>query len=226
MANNNLLDGILSKSDVFQQLPARDRTQLAQIAIRHKLDENEFLTYQGDWWPALIIVESGALKWALISAAGNEYVFFTLESRSLFWGHTIFDEQPMPASLVAIKPSVVYSWTKEMIQPVLYRYPDAMWEIGKSLVGIMRRNREVVINLAFRPIAGRLAKFLLDISNDRVGEIERDFTLGDIANMVASSPEVVCRILYDLQNRDILEITRASITLNDLEALKTLVGDA
>ncbi len=226
MTKYNALDEILSTSDVFRQLPERERTELAQIANRKKLEENEFLAYQGDWWPALIIVGTGALKWALISASGNEYVFFTLESGSLFWGHTIFDEQPMPASLVAIKPTVVYSWTREMIQPVLYNYPDAMWEIGKSLVGIMRRNREVVINLAFRPIAGRLAKFLLDISDDRVGEIERDFTLGDIANMVASSPEVVCRILYDLQNKDILEITRASITLNDLDALKTLIEDA
>jgi len=43
---------------------------------------------------------------------------------------------------------------------------------------------------------------------------------------VATSPEVVCKILYDLQSKEILEITRASITLNDLEALKSLVVDA
>ena len=84
MAKYRFLDGILSKSDVFQKLPACDRTQLAQIAIRHKLDENEFLTYQGDRWPALIIVGSGTLKWTIISAAGNEYVFFTLETGGLF----------------------------------------------------------------------------------------------------------------------------------------------
>ncbi len=223
MINQNSLDRLLSKTDIFRHLSTSDRTYLAKISIQQRLDENEFLTYQGDMWPALLLVESGTLKWAIVSSAGNEYVFFSLEAGALFWGHTIFDEQPMPASLVAVKPTILCTWTKEMIQPILYRYPDAMWEIGKSLVGIMRRNREVVINLAFRPVTGRLAKFLLDSSDDLMGEIERDFTLEDLSKMVASSPEVICRVLYELQNKDILEITRARITLHDRDALRDLI---
>jgi DNA-binding IscR family transcriptional regulator len=49
-------------------------------------------------------------------------------------------------------------------------------------------------------------------------------TLPQIASMVASSPEVVCRTLYQLQRAGLLQITRASITLNDRAALERLVG--
>ncbi|MEA3351393.1 MAG: Crp/Fnr family transcriptional regulator [Chloroflexota bacterium] len=216
----------LSQTDVFKQLPERERSHLAKMAVRHKLEPGDFLVYQGDQWSKLLLIGSGALKWLLLSESGKEYVFFTLESGSLFWGHTIFDDQPMPASLAATKPTEVYTWAKELIQPVLYRYPEAMWEIGKSLASIMRRNREVVINLAFRHVAGRLAKLLLDISSEDTKQIERDFTLNDLATMVASSPEVVCRILYDLQDKEMLEITRTQIVLHDRHSLSNLVEEA
>ena len=111
-----------------------------------------------------------------------------------------------------------------MIRPVLRRNPEAMWDIGKTLVGIMRRNRKVVYGLAFQRVIGRLAKLLLarfEIEGDTA--LERDLTLSEIANMVASSPEVVCRLLYQLQENGVLKITRTSITLADRDALERLV---
>ncbi len=220
------LEKFLSSKPVFNKISPEDRARLAEAAILYKLDTNESLTAQGDYWPGLLIVKSGGLKWTLISESGKEYVFFVLEPGDLFWGHTIFDEKPMPASLIATRPTELYIWKKDMIQPILYRYPEALWDIGKTLVGIMRRNREVVINLAFRPVAGRLAKYLLDVSDHEKEEIERDFTLEDIARTVASSPEVVCRVLYELQNEDILEVTRARITIHNQDALSELVENA
>jgi len=220
------LEKFLSNKPVFKKISPDDRDRLAKAAILYKLDTNETLTYQGDYWPGLLVVRSGGLKWTLISESGKEYVFFVLEPGAFFWGHTIFDDKPMPASLVATKTSELYIWKKDMIRPILLQYPEALWEIGKSLVGIMRRNREVVINLAFRPVAGRLAKYLLDVSNHEKEEIERDFTLEDIARTVASSPEVVCRVLYELQNEDILEVTRARITIHNQDALNELIENA
>lgn len=226
MENNSGLEELLSKTMVFEKISSEDRARLAKTAIPYELDKSEYLTYQGDYWSGLLLIKSGGLKWTLVSETGKEYVFFTLEPGSLFWGHTIFDQKPMPASLIATEPTEVYIWKKDMIQPVLYRYPDALWDIGKTLVGIMRRNREVVINLAFRPVAGRLAKYLLDVADQNTEEIERAFTLEDIARTVASSPEVICRVLYELQNEDILEVTRASITLHNRSALESLIEEA
>ncbi|MGC8001372.1 helix-turn-helix domain-containing protein, partial [Salmonella enterica] len=52
---------------------------------------------------------------------------------------------------------------------------------------------------------------------------QRDLTLDQIASMVASSPEVICRTLYQFQRDGMLQITRASITLRDRTALERLV---
>ena len=53
--------------------------------------------------------------------------------------------------------------------------------------------------------------------------VQRDLTLGEMAEMVASSPEVVCRLLYQFQAAGTISISRVSITLHDREALKKLI---
>jgi len=53
--------------------------------------------------------------------------------------------------------------------------------------------------------------------------VRRDLTLSAIASRVASSPEVVCRVLQQFQSDGVLEVTRATITLFDRTALENLV---
>ena len=53
--------------------------------------------------------------------------------------------------------------------------------------------------------------------------MQRDLTLENMAAMVASSPEVICRILYQFQNDGFLKIDRASITMQDMEGLENLI---
>jgi len=94
------------------------------------------------------------------------------------------------------------------------------------LTRIMRQAREIIYSLAFKPVAGRLASLLLNqYSNQAKPALERNFTLNDLASTVAASPEVICRVLYQFQEDGILEVTRASITIHDLEALKNAQGE-
>jgi hypothetical protein len=55
--------------------------------------------------------------------------------------------------------------------------------------------------------------------------IERDITLGELAARLATSQEVVCRVLYQFQSEGILAINRASIILEDPKALNRLLED-
>lgn len=90
-------------------------------------------------------------------------------------------------------------------------------------VKLIRKRRETISDFAFQPVTNRLAKLLLE----QVPASEtsaRDLTLDQIASRVASSPEVVCRTLYQLQRDGMLQVARASITLHDRTALERLVG--
>ena len=89
----------------------------------------------------------------------------------------------------------------------------------------MRHAREIIYGLAFQPVAGRLASFILNNLEDPSNpSLVRDMTLEDIAAVCATSPEVVCRLLYQFQTDGLLKITRTRITLNDLDSLERLVA--
>jgi len=214
----------LTKAEFFNKFSDADRAVLVRLAIPRKLQPGEFCCYQGDVWPNAIFLAEGSLQWAMLSLAGREYTFFTLSPGEVFWGHSMFDNQPMPASLMATQDSTVYRWSRDAILPILYRHPETLWEITGMLTKTMRKAREIIYGLAFQPVAGRLASLLLDrFADPGDTSVERDLTLSAIASRVASSPEVVCRVLQQFQTEGVLEVTRATITLFDRGALEGLV---
>lgn len=212
---------------VFDKLPELECLVLMKKARRINLERGEFLVHQGDIWANVIFIAAGELRWAMLSLGSREHVLFMLRPDDVFWGHSFFDDEPMPASLMATKEVEAYSWNRDVILPVLFRHPQAMWEITKIQVETMRRAREIIYGLAFRPVATRLANLLLESFREQGDTaVERDLTLNDIADIVASSPEVVCRLLHQFQADGILEVTRAHITLRDLDALAQMLETA
>ena len=214
----------LSQTKVFNKFPSAVCSDLARLATVRNLAPGEFCCHQGDLWPYVLFLADGALQWSMLSIGGREHVLFMLSPDEVFWGHSIFDDQPMPASLMATRPSISYRWHRDVIVPYLYRYPETMWELACVLTSTMRKAREIIYGLAFQPVAARFASLLLERFSDPDDKsVQRDLTLSAIAARVAASPEVVCRILHQFQSDGVLEVTRATITLFDREALEGLV---
>jgi CRP-like cAMP-binding protein len=214
----------LAQAPVFEKLPAREIDTLVTQAVMKRLRPGEFLCHQGDDWRYAAFLARGGLRWAILSVGGREQVLFRVEPGHTFWAHSLFDCQPMPASLSATKASTAYLWPEEVIAPILSRNPALLWEILCLMMGVMRRAREVIYGLAFKPVAGRLAKLLLEQSAGQEGQhVQREMTLSEIAATVATSQEVVCRLLYQFQADKIIELNRASFKLNDRAALEDLV---
>ena len=214
----------LANAEFFGKFPEGDRAALAELALPRRLQAGEYPCFQGDLWPNVLFLAEGSLDWVMVSVGGKEHILFSLSPNDVFWGHSIFDDKPMPASLKATENSTVYRWEREAILPILYRHPETLWEVAGMLTGTMRKAREIIYGLAFQPVAGRLATLLLDRFDDPEDiSVERDLTLNAIASRVASSPEVVCRVLHQFQAEGVLEVTRATITLHDRSALEDMM---
>lgn len=100
----------LAQSPVFSQLPPSEFDELARLARCRRLAPGEFVCHQGNQWANAIYLASGQLRWAMLSPAGREYVLYLIEPGKVFWGHSFFDDQPMPASLQALQPSEIYQF--------------------------------------------------------------------------------------------------------------------
>jgi CRP-like cAMP-binding protein len=215
---------LLEGAEVLGKFTDSQKRQLVSLAIRRPLKRDETLFWQGDDWSNVLLIATGRLRSVIHSLDGKSYVVSTWENGEEFWAHTLFDNEPMPSTLEAVQESIVYQWDGETVLHILFENPDAMRALLGRQVKLIRKRRETISDLAFQPVTSRLAKLLLEQVPVSETSAQRDLTLDQIASMVASSPEVVCRTLYQLQRDGLLRVTRASITLHDRAALARLVG--
>jgi CRP-like cAMP-binding protein len=214
----------LVNAQVLGKLSDGQKQHLAALAIRRVLKRDEPVFWQNDLWSNVLLIASGRLQSFIYSLDGRSYVVSSWEQGEEFWAHTLFDGEPMPSTLKAVQESIVFQWDGESLLKILLENPEAVRSLLARQVHIIRKRRETISELAFQPVVGRLAKLILEKMPAPETSTQRDLTLDQIAAMVASSPEVVCRTLYYLQHEGMLRVTRASITLHDRGALERLAG--
>jgi len=213
----------LSRAEIFSKLPLSSCIELANITTERKLVEDEFGCRQGEIWPYIIYLDKGELNWIMLSADGRKQVLFTLHPGDVFWGQSMFDGEPIPASLHAVRDSVYYRWHRDTILPVFYQYPDTLWELAGKLTKINQQTHENLYGIAFQPTARRLAKIILE-ANDHgnSGKLQNHLTIEGIASRVSVDPDDVCRVLEHLQHTGILKVNQTVITVLDRPALEKM----
>ena len=93
------------------------------------------------------------------------------------------------------------------------------------MAGRMQRASAILEEMAFQPVAGRLARLLLDhfeLAGDAA--ISRHLTLDEMAARIGSTREMVCRALYSFSDKNLIEVTRTEFVLTDREGLAHLVA--
>ncbi len=87
----------------------------------------------------------------------------------------------------------------------------------------MERAREILSELAFQPVADRVARLLLDHFKDADGNrLQRDLTLDEMAARAGTTREMVCRARYNFSDRGLIRITRTEFQLTDENGLTQL----
>lgn len=211
------LETLLAQNPVFGRLSPDQRLAAAQSAQRRRYARGVYLAFAGDVWPYLFIVKNGQIDGVKESGEGRQLVVQSLKPGSVFWGLAFFrDGAPMPVSLAAQAESEVFLWSREHLLPVLRAQPDALWALCQAMISYMQQASRVVEGLAFQPVAGRLATFLLAQFAD-YGEpaMTRNLTLDQIAAQVGTTREQACRALYQFSDQNLISITRTELELLD-----------
>jgi len=131
----------------------------------------------------------------------------------------------MPTSLEVMESTEAYIWSNEMIMPIVSRNLEATWDVTRVLVAYMRHVREVVYGFAFHPVAGRLARLLLNHYQPTHGAtIPRDITLDSMADSIGTTRELVSKTLHRFSDEGMIKISRVQFVFTDRDQLEKLAG--
>lgn len=216
---------LLANSLIFRNLSTQDQEDLSRFALSRTLADGDFLALQGNIWPYLLLLNSGVLKTHKVSPQGRSLGALRLAAGQLFCSPSLIDDGPLPATLEGGEDCELFLWHKDRILPYLERNNKALWDLSILLVQRMRYASEMVEDLAFHPVANRVARLLLK-QHKQSGDdlVDRNLTLDEMASMIGTTPVMVCKILSQFADQGMIKVSRTEIEFVNLADLENLIS--
>jgi CRP/FNR family cyclic AMP-dependent transcriptional regulator len=208
---------VLKAVPLFSSFPEEQLRMLASVVTRRSVARSTTVLAAGDTTDSLYIVLSGRLKVMMSDADGKEVILSILGPGEFFGEMGLIDDSPRSASVVAIESCELLSIAKRDFKKCLAENFEMAMAVMRGLVRRLREADRKIGSLALLDVYGRVARLLLDMSENVEGEkiVTKRLPKQDIAKMIGASREMVSRVMKDLQMGGYIEVRGSNIVLRD-----------
>ncbi|UYM07761.1 Crp/Fnr family transcriptional regulator [Solicola gregarius] len=217
---------VLRQALLFSGLDDEAAASLGAQMTETQLSRGEVLFHEGDSGDRLYIVTDGKIKLGRTSADGRENLLAILGPGQMFGELSLFDPGPRSTTATAVTDCSMQSLGHDELIVWLNDHPNVARALLHQLAARLRRTNDVVADLVFSDVPGRVAKALLDLSS-RFGRkaddgihVHHDLTQEELAQLVGASRETVNKALADFAMRGWLRLEPRSVVILDLERLQ------
>ena len=201
---------VLRQAPLFSALDDEAASALRTSMTESRLRRGDVLFREGDSGDKLYIVLEGKVKLGRTSADGRENLLAILGPGQMFGELSLFDPGPRSATVTAVTDASFASLSHEDLLRWLEGRPVVARGLLTQLAGRLRKANDVVADLVFSDVPGRVAKALLDL---------HDLTQEELAQLVGASRETVNKALADFASRGWLRLEPRSVVIMDLERM-------
>jgi len=211
----------LARNQVLSQLDETELEKLNTSAQLRRFQDGNWIVHHGDVWAYLFFIKKGQVTAIKESPEGRSLTLATFNEGEIFWGLAFFIENaPMPAALKASDECKLLLWSRDDMMPFILKNGKLSWELSKLVIQRVQFASEIVEKLAFQPLAGRVARLLLELYSTSQNVVPRHLTLDEMASRVGTTREIVCRILYRFAEQGAIQINRTEFTFLDRNLLE------
>lgn len=202
---------------LFQGLPDDRLVSIARCAMMRRISRGQAVVHAGDRTDFIYFILTGSLKVVVSDEDGREVILSILGQGELFGEMGMFGEQPRSATVVAVVPVDLVQISKQDFRRLMEENFEIAWQIMTNLAERLRNADRKIESLALMDVYGRVARLLLDMSEDVAGEavVTRKISKQDIAKMIGASREMVSRVMKDLSLQGLIEETDRGIILRE-----------
>ena len=219
-------DDVLGRAPLFEALD-EEGTQALRAGIHDvKLARGDRLFDEGDAGDRLYVILDGKIKLTRTAPDGRENLLSVLGPGEMFGELSLFDPRPRTASAVAVTDAHLAGLGHDYLRHWLTGRPDVAMHLLRALAQRLRRTNDVMADLVFTDVPGRVAKALLDLA-DRFGEerdggleVHHDLTQEELAQLVGASRETVNKALADFASRGWLRLEPRSVVIMEVDRLR------
>ncbi|MCU0546889.1 MAG: Crp/Fnr family transcriptional regulator [Oscillatoriaceae cyanobacterium Prado104] len=216
----------LSQTMIFQDLPIDQLAEVANLASDRSYTKGEIIFHQGEPGIGFFVVRSGRVKVFKISADGKEQILHVFAGGDHFAEVPALDGQCFPATAAAIEKSEILFFPRQSFLQLLEQQPTLAINLLKSFARHLRLFSHLVDNLALREVPGRLASYLLSLSEGagNAETVELDLPKGQLASRLGTVPETLSRVFAKLKRDGLIEMDGSKVKLLDFKRLNLLAA--
>ena len=217
---------VLKKAPLFARLEDEAANALSSAMGTIRLAKGEVLFREGDPEDRLYVVASGKIKLGRSGSAGRENLLAVLGPGQMFGELSVFDPGPRSSTATAVTASEIRTLEHEELMGWLTGRPEVAQGLLAQMAARLRRANDVVADLVFSDVPGRVAKQLLELAKrfgDRADDgihVHHDLTQEELAQLVGASRETVNKALADFAARGWIRLEPRSVTILDVERVQ------
>ncbi len=217
---------VLTKAPLFAELDGASAEALEQAMGTLRLTKGEILFREGESEDRLYVVVAGKIKLGRSGSAGRENLLAVLGPGQMFGELSVFDPGPRSTTATAVTAAEVRTLEHDELMGWIAGHPEVARSLLGQLAARLRRANDVVADLVFSDVPGRVAKQLLELARrfgDRKDDgvhVHHDLTQEELAQLVGASRETVNKALADFAARGWIRLEPRSVTLLDVERVE------
>jgi len=218
-------EAVVRSAPLFSALDDESAASLRASMTLVKVSKGNTLFKEGDAGDQLFVVVEGKLKLGTSSVDGRENLLSILGPGEMFGELSLFDPGPRTATATAVTDARVLGLAHDQVIGLVTRHPQVSLHLLARLAQRLRRTNEVLADLVFSDVPGRVAKALMDLGS-RFGvqkddglHVNHDLTQEELAQLVGASRETVNKALADFAGRGWVRLEPRAVVVLDYERL-------
>lgn len=218
-------DAIVRQAPLFSALDDASAVSLRASMNPIKISRGQTLFKEGDAGDRLYVVIDGKLKLGTSAPDGRENLLSILGPGEMFGELSLFDPGPRTATATAVTDSRLLALSHDQVIGWITQHPAVALQLLGRLAQRLRRSNEVLADLVFSDVPGRVAKAIMDLGS-RFGvekedglHVNHDLTQEELAQLVGASRETVNKALADFAARGWVRLEPRAVVVLDFDRL-------
>jgi len=214
----------IARVPLFEGLPPEQIEDLAMIVTDQVFRKGETIFSEGEEGNGFYVVITGRVKIFKLSSEGKEQILHFFGPGEPFGEVPVFAGQHFPANAEAMEQSRVFFFPRRSFVGLIKKNPSLALNMLAILSKRLRRFTALVDDLSLKEVPGRLAAYLLYLSDQNKGatDLELTITKAQLASLLGTIPETLSRILAKLGSQGLIETDGRRIRILKKEALQDL----
>ena len=221
MNSNTKPDQLETTSGCFQKLSAEELEFINNKKTQISYLKGETIFKQGAFAPHVLFVNQGLVRVYLQTGTNRQVNIRIAQKGDFIAFSSVFGENIYNYSAVALVDSAICMIDKDALKQLLLRNPEFALEITSRNYKNEGRYIELIGNISYKQMRGKLASALLYLSGEEFADenLFQYLTRQDIADFASITIESGIKFLKEFEKEGILSIAGKDIVIHDRVAL-------